>query len=114
MGTNIKVIAALIVAVVGVCVGAYFLGRKHELVKSFEVEKTYIHQVDSLTNLIDRLENFQIVQLVSQKDSLERLLVGLEIETKQVKKEYDEQISKIRTYTNPDLDKFFSDRYSTD
>lgn len=74
-------------------------------------------QIDSLNVVINNLhlENAKldstIVGLNKEIEAVDKQIEDIKHKKTTVKKEYHEKINRVNTYTEPELDSFFSDRY---
>ena len=74
-------------------------------------------QIDSLNVVISNLhlENAKqdsiIVGLNKEINAVDKQIEDIKNKKTVVKKEYHEKINRVNTYTEPELDSFFSDRY---
>ena len=74
-------------------------------------------QIDSLNNVIKDLYQHQskldstILDLNKEIDQVDNDIDKIKNKKTIVKKEYHEKINRVDTYTEPELDSFFSDRY---
>lgn len=74
-------------------------------------------QIDSLNVVIQGLhkENAKldstIAGLNKEIDAVDKQIEEIKHKKTTVKKEYHEKINRVNTYTEPELDSFFSDRY---
>lgn len=74
-------------------------------------------QIDSLNNVIKEIYQHQskldstILDLNKEIDQVDNDIDKIKNKKTTVKKEYHEKINRVDTYTEPELDSFFSDRY---
>lgn len=74
-------------------------------------------QIDSLNNVIKEIYQHQskldstILDLNKEIDQVDNDIDKIKNKKTIVKKEYHEKINRVDTYTEPELDSFFSDRY---
>lgn len=74
-------------------------------------------QIDSLNNVIKDLYQHQskldstILDLNKEIDQVDNDIDKIKNKKTIVKQEYHEKINRVDTYTEPELDSFFSDRY---
>lgn len=75
-----------------------------------EYEKYFQRQRDSL-ELVIQQQNQELEKLIPVQDSLKARVVKLEEDLKKSKEKYGQKITIVSTYSNPQLERFFADRY---
>lgn len=78
--------------------------------KQSETEKFLLRQKDSLVLEIHRLEA-ETVSYKERADKLQQDILDLNKSLINVQHKYDKEVSAIASYSNPELEQFFSDRY---
>lgn len=78
--------------------------------KQSEAEKYLLQQKDSLTLEVSRLES-EVSLYKERADKLQQDLFELNKNLINIQNKYDKEISSVVSYTNPELEQFFSDRY---
>lgn len=75
-----------------------------------EYERYFQKQKDSLELVIEQ-QKLDLEKLVPVRDSLEVRILELEEDLKKSKEKYGQKITIVSTYSNPQLEQFFADRY---
>ncbi len=107
---TIVVTAALVITLGYFCVKA---GRKIQQAEDLPVQYRLERQIDSLEEVISQVERLYSVESW-KRDSLNRELKASERNMEKLEKKYNEKIRSITSYSSPELEQFFADRYSTD
>lgn len=75
-----------------------------------EYERYFQKQKDSL-ELVIKQQKLDLEKLMPVRDSLEARVSKLEEDLKKSKEKYGQKITIVSTYSNPQLEQFFTDRY---
>lgn len=102
------VVAAL--AAIAVLLLVFFGGQGYQKHQYSEYEKYFQKQKDSLELVIQR-QSQELEKLLPMRDSLEARVVKLEEDLRKSKEKYGQKITIVSTYSNPQLEQFFTDRY---
>lgn len=78
--------------------------------KQSETEKFLLRQKDSLVLEIRRLEA-ETVSYKERADKLQQDILDLNKNLINVQNKYDKEVSAVASYSNPELEQFFSNRY---
>ena len=76
-----------------------------------EAEKYLLQQRDSLVLEIGRLES-EVLLYKKHAEALQQEILNLNKNLTSIQSKYDKEISNIASYTNPELEQFFANRYS--
>lgn len=101
----------LTVAVLALLVLAFFGGRSYQKHIPSEAEKYLEQQVVTLRTEISVWEQ-KAKELQESSATYQLQVESLEKQLQNVKKEYNKKISSIKSYSNPELERFFTERYS--
>lgn len=101
----------IIVAVLALLIVAFFGGRTYQKRIPSEAEQYLQQQVVELKQEISNWEK-QAKDLEAYSATLQLQVESLEKQLQNVKKEYNKKISSIKSYSNPELERFFAERYS--
>ena len=104
-------VAALLVAALLFWFG-YKQGLNSQRLKDIQVEKVLEQKIDSLQKYVEAVEELS-QNLEHRRDSLEHEIYKIEKHMQEVQEDYDEKISNIISYSNPQLEQFFLDRYGS-
>lgn len=86
-------------------------GQRYQKSRGYsEYEKYFQKQKDSL-ELVIKQQKSDLGKLVPVRDSLEARILKLEEDLKNSKEKYGQKITIVHTYSNPQLEQFFADRY---
>lgn len=107
---TIVVTTALVITLGHFCVKA---GRKMQQAEDLPVQYRLERQIDSLEGVISRVEKLYSSES-RKRDSLNRELEASERNMEKLEKKYNEKIRSIISYSSPELEQFFADRYGTD
>lgn len=75
-----------------------------------ENDEKYQKTIDSLEQIINQ-KNLQYDSLLVVRDGLEEKVQDINDKLKALEKNYGQKVIDITTYTNPQLERFFTDRY---
>lgn len=86
-------------------------GREYQRSRGYsEYEKYFQKQKDSL-ELVIRQQRQSLEELLPIRDSLEAQISKLEEDLKKSKEKYGQKITIVSTYSSPELEQFFTERY---
>lgn len=97
-------------AVILLLILAFCGGKKVQYQESVQTEKLLRDQRDSLEAQI-KLLTLQCKGLNRDKQELQQEILNLQNDIEFIEKKYNEKIASIRTYSNPELERFFTKRY---
>lgn len=100
----------LIVAVLALLVLAFFGGRTYQKRVPSEAEKYLENQVVLLQQEISAWDQ-KAKELQESSTTYKLQVENLEKQLQNVKKEYNKKISSIKSYTNPELERWISEHY---
>lgn len=89
----------------------YSWGKTKQYSKDLTIQTTYEYQLDSLKQVLNGISKLT-VDYSSKCDSLELELKALSKKSEKLKEEYDKKINSVTHYTNVELQRFFTERYS--
>ena len=101
----------IVVAVLALLILAFFGGRTYQKRIPSEAEQYLEQQVVELRQEISIWEQ-KAKELQESSATYQLQVESLEKQLQNVKKEYNKKISSIKSYTNPELERFFAERYS--
>lgn len=100
----------VVVAVLALLVLAFFAGSGYQKRVPSESEKYLQAQIEEYRREIEGWrERFNQISL--EKSKLEQSVQDLENQIETVRNYYDEKIITVKSYSNPELEQFFTDRY---
>lgn len=85
-------------------------GMVYQKKKSTAAEKYLQEQIEQYQAEAEKWKN-QFESMSSQKTLLLSNIDSLEVEIKNLKKNYGQKITVVKSYSNPELEQFFSERY---
>lgn len=98
------------VAVLALLILAFFGGRSYQKHVPSEAEKYLEQQVVALRTEISVWEQ-KAKELQESSTTLQLQVESLEKQLQNVKKEYNKKISSIKSYSNPELERWISEHY---
>ena len=107
--TSFRIIGAVI-AVIAIAALIFFGGIQYQKSKSSITEKYLQEQVDKALTEANRWEE-KYNMSIEEKTELVLKVDSLNFRLKELKKSYDQKITVVSSYTNPELERFFAERY---
>lgn len=115
MNSTVKHIIVTLVVVTLLVTGliwvGYSWGKSSQYSKDLVIQTEYVHRLDSLKQILVDVSKAN-VNYSKKCDSLELELKVLSKKSEKLKEEYDKKISDITHYTDSELQRFFTERYS--
>lgn len=98
------------VAFLAALVLVFFAGRSYQKQQPSESEKYLKEQIEYYQQEAAKWqENYE--KVAADRETLEQSVIILENRVESIKKYYAKKISAIKSYSNPELEQFFADRY---
>lgn len=103
---GLVLVAALVLLIL-----AFFAGRSYQKRIPSESEKYLQEQVDKYKLEAETWRN-KATTISVEVESLKQTVVTLETKIKVIRDQYDKKVIIVKSYSNPELEQFFADRYS--
>lgn len=109
--TNRKIkIGLIVVAFLAALVLIFFAGRSYQKQLPSESEKYLQEQVELYQKEIEEWKT-RFTDISAEKQKLEKSVETLETQVNLIRDYYDKKIIAVKSYSNPELEQFFADRY---
>lgn len=109
--TNRKIkIGLAVVAFLAILALVFFAGRSYQKQIPSESEKYLQEQVEIYQKEIEDWKA-RFTSVSTEKQRLEKSVETLEAQVNSIRNYYDKKVIAVKSYSNPELEQFFADRY---